>query len=140
MYPYHYVYCTVITSTLGAKFGKNYCCSKPNTDRHDFACNLGLFVQFQAFLRYLSTINHTLSWYQQDQDKRKVSLKTVRKLHSAANKKTIDIHGKEAYITQFDMVTTQFAFIGAAIILPKRIGLGTPSGKRLLNGVMQTFA
>jgi hypothetical protein len=85
-----------------------------------------IFVQ--AFLRYLSTINHTLSWYQQDKEKRKVSLKTVRKLHSAANKRSTELYGEDAYMTQFDMVTTQFAFVGAAIILPEKLGFGTPKG------------
>jgi hypothetical protein len=31
-------------------------------------------------------------------------------------------------MTQFDMVTTQFAFVGAAIILPEKLGFGTPKG------------
>jgi hypothetical protein len=80
----------------------------------------------------LSTINHTLSWYQQDKEKRKVSLKKVRRLHAAANRKTMSVNGKDAYMTQFDMVTTQFAFIGSAMILPQEIGLGTPSGNDTL--------
>ena len=80
----------------------------------------------------MSTINHTLSWYQQDKDKRKVSLKKVRRLHAAANRKTISVNGKDAFMTQFDMVTTQFAFIGSAMILPEEIGLGTPAGKGTL--------
>jgi hypothetical protein len=31
-------------------------------------------------------------------------------------------------MTQFDMVTTQWAFVGPAIILPEKLGFGTPSG------------
>ena len=45
-----------------------------------------------------------------------------------ANKKSISINGEEAYMTQFDMVTTQWAFVGPAIILPEKLGFGTPSG------------
>ena len=31
-------------------------------------------------------------------------------------------------MTQFDMVTTQWAFVGPAIILPEKLGFGIPSG------------
>ena len=31
-------------------------------------------------------------------------------------------------MNQFDMVTTQWAFVGPAIILPQKLGFGTPSG------------
>jgi hypothetical protein len=31
-------------------------------------------------------------------------------------------------MTQFDMVTTQWAFVGGAIILPEKLGFGSPSG------------
>jgi hypothetical protein len=51
-----------------------------------------------------------------------------------ANRLSIKVNGKEAYINQFDMVTTQFAFIGAAVILPEKIGLGTPSGEKTCHG------
>ena len=33
-------------------------------------------------------------------------------------------------MTQFDMVTTQWAFVGPAIILPEQLGFGTPSGTK----------
>ena len=89
---------------------------------------LCFFCSSKAFLRYLSTINHTLSWWQQDPETRKKSLKAVRKLHAAANKKSISVHGPKAYMTQFDMVTTQWAFVGPAIILPEKLGFGIPSG------------
>ena len=87
-----------------------------------------LFCSSQAFLRYLSTINHTLSWWQKDPETRKKSLRAVRKLHAAANKKSMSVHGPKAYMTQFDMVTTQWAFVGPAIILPEKLGFGIPSG------------
>jgi len=94
-------------------------------------CVENMFFTFclsKAFLRYLSTINHTLSWWQKDPETRKKSLKAVRKLHAAANKKSISVHGPKAYMTQFDMVTTQWAFVGPAIILPEKLGFGIPSG------------
>lgn len=85
----------------------------------------------RAFLRYLSTINHTLTWYKKDKQARKESFKTVRKLHAAANKKSISIHGESSFMTQFDMVTTQWAFVGPAIILPEKLGFGSPSDEDL---------
>ncbi len=65
--------------------------------KHFNFCKFCMFLFFwlQAFLRYLSTINHTLTWYQKDKESRKASLKAVRKLHAAANKKTITVHGEK---------------------------------------------
>ena len=57
----------------------------------------------------------------------------MRKLHAAANKKSISVHGPKAYMTQFDMVTTQWAFVGPAIILPEKLGFGIPSGFSLVS-------
>ena len=64
-----------------------------------------------AFQRYLATLKHTLHWYRgvsslQD------SLKTVRAKHQhAANLAS----GSKHSMTQYDMVLTQWAFIGRCI-------------------------
>lgn len=59
------------------------------------------------------------------------SWKKVRKLHAAANAKSLKVNGPNGFMTQFDMVTTQWAFVGPAIILPEKLGFGTPSGLAL---------
>lgn len=55
------------------------------------------------------------------------SWKKVRKLHASANSKSLKVNGPKGFMTQFDMVTTQWAFVGPVIILPEKLGFGTPS-------------
>ena len=85
----------------------------------------------KAFSRYLDTLNHTIQWYMSPKERTK-SLKTVRKLHTMALKQTLrKIEDEDCVVTdqgavpmsQFDLVLTQWAFIGAALIRSKDIGL-----------------
>ena len=57
-----------------------------------------------AFQRYLWTSNHVLNWYDMKPSQRVKSLKYVRRTHA--------IVAKKEDMTQFDMVITQWAFIG----------------------------
>lgn len=70
-------------------------------------------------------------------DCRKTSLNTVRKLHAAANKKSVSTHGESAYMTQFDMVTTQWAFVGPVFVIPEKLGFSTPSGISVIEVVIE---
>lgn len=70
----------------------------------------------KAFLRYLGTLNHMLQWYDTSADKRVSSLKKVRGMHMAANKKSP--------MSQFDMVVTQWAFVGPVLLFPQKLGMG----------------
>ena len=86
----------------------------------------------KAYTRYLDTLNHTIQWYQSPMERTK-SLNTVRKLHTMAVKQTlIRIREENCLVvedgavpmSQYDLVLTQWAFIGAILTRPDRIGLG----------------
>jgi len=72
-----------------------------------------------AFTRYLATLKHTISWYR-GVNELKQSLKVVRSKHQhAANISSEQEHS----MTQYDMVLTQWAFIGPALLYPKKLGI-----------------
>eukprot|EP00092_Neocalanus_flemingeri_P024078 GFUD01026119.1.p1 GENE.GFUD01026119.1~~GFUD01026119.1.p1 ORF type:complete len:372 (-),score=51.24 GFUD01026119.1:124-1239(-) len=78
-----------------------------------------------AFQRYLGTLKHTLRWYKGVASLQE-SLKTVRAKHQhAANLAS----GSEHFMTQFDMVLTQWAFIGPALLYPGKLGILKSSEK-----------
>ena len=73
-------------------FSKNYTCAgKSGTPE-------------LSFLRYLHTLNNVLKWYDLKPSQRVKSLDYVRRTHANVAKKEI--------MTQYDMVITQWAFIG----------------------------
>ena len=85
----------------------------------------------KAFTRYLDTLNHTIQWYNNPEERTK-SLKTVRKLHAIAARQTLKrIREENCIVTengavpmsQYDLVLTQWAFIGAILTRPDKIGL-----------------
>ena len=57
-----------------------------------------------AFQRYLRTLNNVLRWYDLKPIQRVKSLESVRRIHANVAKKE--------NMTQYDMVITQWAFIG----------------------------
>ena len=57
-----------------------------------------------SFLRYLRTLNNVLKWYDLKPSQRVKSLEYVRRTHANVAKKE--------NMTQYDMVITQWAFIG----------------------------
>ncbi|XP_037044901.1 uncharacterized protein LOC119080606 [Bradysia coprophila] len=74
--------------------------------------------------RYVSTIMHTISWYEIDLrpgSKSWESLNTIRKMHllasNSASKKMIGL------ITQSDLVLTTFGFMGLALVRPHFLGI-----------------
>jgi len=73
-----------------------------------------------AFRRYLETIRHSLSWFQ-DEDSLKRSLSSVLLMHRAASNRSLKAQGAE--ITQTDMVLTQFGFIGPYLLFPRKLGI-----------------
>ena len=63
-----------------------------------------------AFTRYLGTLNHAVEWYD-GLASLQTSLRTVLQLHRAAALRTRR-SDSDPSISQFDMVVTQWAFIG----------------------------
>merc|ERR1719468_740565 len=71
-----------------------------------------------SFSRYLSTLNHTLSWYRGVPELLK-SAARVRILHrQAANMRNF---------SQYEMVVTQWAFVGPALLWPDKLGISINS-------------
>jgi len=67
-----------------------------------------------SFTRYLSTLNHTLAWYKDIPDLLKSTSK-VRQLHRKAS--------KQKNFSQYEMVITQWAFVGPAVLWPEKLGI-----------------
>jgi len=67
-----------------------------------------------SFSRYLSTLNHTLAWYKNIPELLKSSSK-VRQLHRQAS--------KMKNFSQYEMVITQWAFVGPALLWPHKLGI-----------------
>jgi hypothetical protein len=63
-----------------------------------------------AFTRYLGTLNHAVEWYE-GLAALKASLRRVLQLHRTAALRT-SRSDSDPSISQFDMVVTQWAFIG----------------------------
>lgn len=83
------------------------------------------------YKRYLSTIIHVNSWYDDDifdpETKGYKSIRQVRSMHKRVQQlmnerfKVKDLHGKEhKWMTQYDVALTQFAFIGLAMLWPHK--------------------
>ena len=84
----------------------------------------------KTFKRYVNTLNHTIQWYLTP-NRRRTSLATVRKLHTTAVKQVISRIKKENIVvtengavlmSQYDLVLTQWAFIGPVLTQPQNIG------------------
>ncbi|TRY63164.1 hypothetical protein TCAL_10824 [Tigriopus californicus] len=82
----------------------------------------------KAFNRYLSTLNHVLEWYKSPME-RLESLKKVRHLHTKAN--AVALNNQGVGMTQFDMLVTQWAFVGPIFIIPERVGIRAIGAKDL---------
>ncbi|XP_071453851.1 uncharacterized protein [Hetaerina americana] len=84
-----------------------------------------------AFKRYLSTLDHMLSWYEGDllepTSKAYQSLAMVRGKHDAAARKSLKMSSSNVPLSQLDMVLTQFAFMGLAILYPHKLGISSSS-------------
>jgi hypothetical protein len=79
-----------------------------------------------AFKRYLHTLNHMMRWYDSRHEERLASLKLVRRTHNHV--------ARNGIITQYDMVLTQWGFIGPALLFPTKLGMGSVT-KRELNAL-----
>ncbi|KAG9510714.1 hypothetical protein GZH46_00734 [Fragariocoptes setiger] len=86
------------------------------------------------YKRYLSTIMHVRSWYEDDifdpNTKAYKSIRMVRGMHRRVAKlmnEKFDVPGVEGthrtWVNQYDMALTQFAFIGLAMVWPQKCGL-----------------
>jgi len=76
-----------------------------------------------SFKRYLSTLQHTLRWYQGHHSLQD-SLVIVRAKHKNAARMSNSI-------TQYDMVLTQWAFIGPALLFPRKLGISQSSAEEI---------
>ena len=82
----------------------------------------------RAFRRYLRTMIHTTRWFQHDVEDRIKSLHRVRQAHRINRKNGA---------SQFEMVITQWAFIGSAVQFPEKLGMQiSQEDKRALCHVM----
>ena len=72
---------------------------------------------------FLLLSNHVITWVGGDAFARNQSLLHVRKLHKLANRTVVANYGKDAAMSQFDMVVTQWAFVGPFFIFPERVGI-----------------
>ncbi|XP_023323466.1 uncharacterized protein LOC111697631 isoform X2 [Eurytemora carolleeae] len=90
-----------------------------------------------SFQRYLRTLNHTVTWFK-GVDSMKSSLRQVLQLHRAAAAKGRNtvIEGKS--ISQFDMVITQWGFLGPLLMFPHKIGVKDTADSSL-EGVVYMF-
>ena len=59
----------------------------------------------------------------------RASLRAVRDLHARASLFCSNRHGQG--MTQFDMVVTQWAFVGPAFIFPEAFAIGPPTEREL---------
>jgi len=75
-----------------------------------------------SFSRYLSTLNHTVEWYQSI-PKLLQSTSKVRQLHKKAS--------KLKNFSQYEMVITQWAFVGPVLLWPEQFGVAEKSRQKL---------
>jgi len=81
------------------------------------------------FRRYLGTLTHVKTWYDGrvwvPEDNAFKSVMLVRKMHRmVAEKLNAELEvGVPLKISQYDMLITQFAFIGLAVLMPKKFGI-----------------
>lgn len=94
------------------------------------------------YKRYLSTILHVKSWYTDDvfnpETKGYKSIRQVRAMHRRVQQlmnDKFDVGGtdgkKRIWMNQYDVSMTQFAFIGLAMLYPKKSGLIAASEREL---------
>lgn len=94
------------------------------------------------FKRYLSTILHVMSWYEDDifdpETKGYKSIRQVRSMHKNIQSlmnirfKVPNFNGKERlWLTQFDFCVTQFAFVGLALLYPRKTAMIAASNEEL---------
>ncbi|CAH2237524.1 jg4297 [Pararge aegeria aegeria] len=79
---------------------------------------------FTAYRRYVSTLLHTVSWFEHDFKPGSVSWKsllTVRTRHIKASM-AANLKGK-GIVSQRDLALTQFGFIGFSVLKPDKFGL-----------------
>ena len=89
-----------------------------------------------SFRRYLSTVNHVMSWYASGEgsgEERRRSLREVRLLHHRAAAVTGRRTGRSASaaMTQFDMAVSQWSFVGPMLARPERWGAGAATREEL---------
>jgi len=75
-----------------------------------------------SFSRYLSTLSHTVEWYHSIPKLLKSTSK-VRQLHKKAS--------KLKNFSQYEMVVTQWAFVGPVLLWPEQFGVTQKSRKKL---------
>jgi hypothetical protein len=81
------------------------------------------------FRRYLGTLTHVKTWYDGEiwvpENEAFKSVMLVRKMHKmVAGKLNADLEtGVPLKISQYDMLITQFAFIGLVVLMPEKFGI-----------------
>lgn len=98
------------------------------------------------FLRYTSTIEHLNKWYTQDITKPDgngfKSIKMVKKMHEKVAQNMNKFYPCQEQpdrvrVSQFEMIITQWTFIGLILILPKKCGIhGKNHQRRVLTDLI----
>ena len=94
------------------------------------------------YKRYLSTILHVNSWYEDDvfnpETKGYKSIRQVRSMHKRVQQlmnekhQVNDVEGKKhLWMTKYDVAMTQFAFIGLAMLYPQKSAMIAASHEEL---------
>lgn len=86
---------------------------------------------YKAFRRYLRTLQYMNLWYNSNlchstDDEGYRSVQEVRRIHAAVVRKQIAGLGQDSEtvpISQYDMVLTQFAFMGLLVLSPFKLGI-----------------
>lgn len=85
---------------------------------------------YMVFLRILSTVKHVDSWYESNPfDKTSVTHKSLAKVRRACHLNVTKLmntkyplNDGDLWLSQFDMVMTQWSLIGPVVVRPKECG------------------
>ena len=78
---------------------------------------------YGAFKRYYYTTMHVIQWFNRPEDYHK-SVRAIRGIHLNAFKHSL---AKGLDVTQYEMILTQWAFVGPIVLFPDRSGLASMS-------------
>nr|XP_027223915.1 uncharacterized protein LOC113816100 [Penaeus vannamei] len=82
------------------------------------------YVPSSSYRRYLSTINHLRQWYSSDiflkESSAYKSIQLVRRMHTSSH---LEAQKSQFFISQVDMVVTQWAFFGLVLTQGSQFGV-----------------
>ncbi|CAH0713846.1 unnamed protein product, partial [Brenthis ino] len=79
---------------------------------------------FTAYKRYLSTLLHTISWFENELKPGSVSWRSLMTVRSRHIKATLAANLKgQGIVSQRDLALTQFGFVGFSLLKPNKFGI-----------------